>query len=51
METEWISFNPPLRIPSGANLTVQWLENAPTTPLALLGLRWTVLYHERPISD
>lgn len=50
-ETNWIDFNPPLRLPAGANLTIQWLNAATGTPAAQMGLRWTVLYHERGVSD
>jgi len=55
-KTDWIDFNPPLRLPAGplgksGGIACQWLNNSAATPLARLGMRWTVLYNERPISD
>jgi len=54
--TDWMDFDPPLRLPAGplgksGGIACQWLNNAAAQPLARLGLRWTVLYNERPISD
>jgi len=54
--TPWIDFDPPLRLPAGplgksGGIALQWLNNSASVVDGRLGIRWTVLYNERPISD
>ncbi len=43
-------FDPPLRIPAGSGVSVQWRHRG-APAFETLGLRCSILYHERALSD